>query len=202
MTLFLTFSQTYSTYKNKVPLSENGQGHFLRSERLGRMDFCAFCLGVLFGGKYRSFLQCPFYGPQSCVQFRQMNPYNVVEVRKYGQTKRKHVQQKGNWCNAQYPLYRFGSKQKTATQRCEEVVGCYALCVKDVTGKGTTVDNHELAECFAGIVSENRTGNPKGVRFPTCRKCNQWVRKTRTCTLYPEGIPGKIFWGKEICKGE
>ena len=63
------------------------------------------------------------------------------------------------------------------------------------------MDNHELAEYFTGIVSENRIGNPKGIRFPMCRKCKRWVQKTITCSLHPEGIPKDIFWGEAMCKG-
>ena len=56
-------------------------------------------------------------------------------------------------------------------------------------------------DLFMGIIAENRTGTPKGIRFPACRKCKRWVQKTLTCSLYLEGIPKDIFWGEETCTG-
>ena len=63
------------------------------------------------------------------------------------------------------------------------------------------VDEKELAKHFAGIIAENRTGNPKGIRVPECRKCKKWTKKTKTCSLYPECIPWDIFWGEKPCQG-
>ena len=57
----------------------------------------------------------------------------------------------------------------------------------------------ELAACFAGIIAENRTGTPKGIRFPECRKCKKWTPKTKTCSVYPEQIPWDLFWGDKEC---
>ena len=61
------------------------------------------------------------------------------------------------------------------------------------------VDKQELKELLTGIVAENKTGNPNGIRFPECRKCSKWAKKTKTCSIYPNRIPEKIFWGEESC---
>ena len=63
------------------------------------------------------------------------------------------------------------------------------------------MDMQELAACFAGIIAENRTGTPKGIRFPECRKCKKWMPKTKTCTMYPSLIPEEIFWDGKECSG-
>ena len=63
------------------------------------------------------------------------------------------------------------------------------------------MDKQELAKHFAGIIAENRTGNPKGIRFPECRKCKKWKKKTMTCSMYPKQIPEEIFWDGKKCKG-
>lgn len=55
-------------------------------------------------------------------------------------------------------------------------------------------------EYFTGIIAENRTGNPRGIRFPECRKCKKWKKKTKTCSKYPNRIPEEIFWGKKSCE--
>ena len=63
------------------------------------------------------------------------------------------------------------------------------------------MNKQELANHFAGIIAENKTGNPKGIRFPECRKCKKRTQKAKTCSLYPEKIPEAIFWDGNKCSG-
>ena len=62
------------------------------------------------------------------------------------------------------------------------------------------MDKQEMRELFMGIIAENRIGNPKGCRFPACRRCKKWVAKSMTCSVYPQKIPQELFWGKELCR--
>jgi hypothetical protein len=60
--------------------------------------------------------------------------------------------------------------------------------------------NDDLRAYVQGIIEENHTGNPKGIRMPYCSDCVRWEKATKRCEVFQQEIPKSIFWGEEKCE--
>ena len=56
----------------------------------------------------------------------------------------------------------------------------------------------EMKEYLTGVLTENRNHPPKARKIK-CGQCRNFIPRTLTCSLYPNGIPKTILVDEERC---